>query len=365
MSLCFYVTHGEDKIVKCNSCNYSANLEVAYTDSYETNNENQEELEKVYTPNVKTIDDLSDFFKCDKNLLAKAVIYQRLDTNETLIVFIRADRDVNETKLRNLFGIDDEQLIPKKEESNDSITYGYVGPLNLKANATIVFDKSLANEKSLVFGANEENYHYRGVNILRDVGNVEFVDVAKVCENDFCPKCHNKSLNISNGIEVGNIFKLGTKYTKQMNMTYIDEKGKKQNPIMGCYGIGVGRLFASILEARATESKANLPASIAPFDIHICPIDYTKNEKIKELADSLYNNLSDKYEVLLDDRNKNPGVKFADADLISAPIRIVVSPRNLENNMLEVKTTDSDTPIFINKEEILNYIENIRKGWIF
>lgn len=356
---------GEDKIVNCTSCNYSANMEVAYTDSYETVNEKEEILEKIHTPGVKTIEALSDYLNVNENTLGKAVIYQRLDTNETLIVFIRADREVNETKLRNLFGIDDEQLVPKKEEKSDNITYGFVGPINLKSNATVIYDKSLENEKSLVFGANEVDYHLKGVNILRDLGEVKFVDVAKVDENDICPICHQKALTISNGIEVGNIFKLGTKYTKMMNMTYIDENGKNKHPIMGCYGIGVGRLFASVLEAKATEKKANLPPSIAPFDIHICPIDYTKNENVKTQANEIYDMLSKKYDVLLDDRNKNPGVKFADADLISAPIRIVVSPRNLENNMLEVKTINSDEPVLLNKEDILNYIEDIRKGWIF
>ena len=356
---------GEDKIINCTSCNYSANMEVAYTKKYDVASKEEEKLEKIATPGVKTIEALSKFLNLNENVLGKAVIYQRLDTNETIIVFIRADKEVNETKLRNLLGIDDEQLIPKKEDETDNITYGFVGPINLKARATIVYDKSLENEKSLVFGANEIDYHLKGVNILRDVGEVEFVDIAKVDENDYCPICGKKTLTISNGIEVGNIFKLGTKYTKMMNMTYIDENGKKQYPIMGCYGIGVGRLFASVLEAKADQKRLNLPPSIAPFDIHICPIDYTKNDEVKSLSNEIYNELTKKYDVLLDDRNKNPGVKFADADLVSAPIRIVVSPRNIESNILEIKTIDSDESILIKKEELKEYIENKRKGWIF
>lgn len=356
---------GEDKIITCKNCSYNANMEVASTYKYDVANETEEPLEKIHTPNVKTIDALEKYTSKAAENMGKAVIYERLDTNETIVVFIRADREVNETKLRNLLGIDDEDLIPKKELEKDDITYGFVGPINLTEKAVVVYDKSLENEKSLIFGANKKDYHYTGVNILRDVGDVKFFDVAKVVEDDYCPVCHKKHLNISNGIEVGNIFKLGDKYTKTMNMTYIDEDGKKKNPIMGCYGIGVGRLFASVLEAKADKKKANLPPSIAPFDIHILPIDYTKNTEIKNIADSMYELLNKKYDVLLDDRNKNPGVKFADADLVSAPIQIIISPRNLEENKLELKIYGKEESIYITDKELLDVIENTRKGWVF
>lgn len=356
---------GEDKIITCKNCNYNANMEVAYTHKYDIANNEEEILEKIYTPDVKTIEALEKFTSKQAANMGKAVIYERLDTHETIVVFIRADREVNETKLRNLLKIDDEDLIPKKELETDDIVYGFVGPISLTKNAVVVYDKSLENEKSLIFGANEKDYHYKGVNILRDVGEVEYFDVAKVIEDDYCPLCHEKALNISNGIEVGNIFKLGDKYTKIMNMTYLDEDGKKKNPVMGCYGIGVGRLFASVLEAKATSKKANIPPSIAPFDIHILPIDYTKNEEVRKKADSIYEKLKNKYEVLMDDRNKNPGVKFADADLISAPIQVVISPRNLSENKLELKIYGKEENIYVSEEELLEVIENTRKGWVF
>lgn len=356
---------GEDKIITCKNCNYNANMEVAYTHKYDIQNEKEEEKEKIYTPDVKTIEALEKFTSKPATSMGKAVIYERLDTHETIVVFIRADREVNETKLRNLLKIDDEDLVPKKELESDDITYGFVGPINLTKNAVVVYDKSLENEKALIFGANEKDYHYKGVNISRDVGKVEYVDVAKVVEDDYCPKCHEKALNISNGIEVGNIFKLGDKYTKIMNMTYLDEDGKKKNPIMGCYGIGVGRLFASVLEAKADTKRANIPPSIAPFDVHLLPIDYTKNEEVKEKTDAIYKKLKNKYDVLLDDRNKNPGVKFADADLISAPIQIVISPRNLNEDILELKIYGQEDKVYIKEKELLEVIENTRKGWVF
>ena len=349
---------GEDKIVICNECGYSANMEVAYTDKYDTLSDKTEELVKISTPGIKTIDALHEFTNIPVSKMGKAVIYTRLDTNEIIVVFIRADREVNETKLRNLLKVDDEKLVPRKEEKDDNITYGFVGPKDLKANAIVIFDKSLENEQSLVFGANEVDYHYTGLNISRDVGNVEFVDVAKVTDLDYCPMCSKNALKIEKGIEVGNIFKLGDKYTKQMNMTYIDEEGKTKNPLMGCYGIGVGRLMASVLEKKGTMDAVNWPVSIAPFDIHICPIDYTKNEIVKEKTDEIYNELLKiGYDVLLDDRNKSAGVKFKDSDLIGAPIRIVVSPRNLDNDLFEVKISGQSQATLVKKDELISYIQ--------
>lgn len=350
---------GEDKIVVCNECNYSANMEVAYTNNIEPATLEEVEIEKIHTPNIKTIDELAEFLNLPSSNLGKAVIYERLDTNETIIVFIRADREVNETKLRNLFGIDDEALVPKKGEENDGIAYGSVGPINLGVKATVVYDISLKNEKNLVFGANENDYHLKGISMPRDFKNVEYIDVSKVVESDECPICSKKSLTISNGIEVGNIFKLGDKYTKAMKMTYLDENGKEKTPIMGCYGIGVGRLMASVLEKRATENKVNWPVTIAPFDVHICPLDYTKKENIKEVTDKVYANLENLgLDILLDDRNKSAGVKFADSDLIGAPIRIVVSERNLQNNVFEVKVLGNNESNFVNVDEICEFVNN-------
>lgn len=350
---------GEDKIVVCKDCNYSANMEVAYTKNIEAATTNEVAIEKVHTPGIKTIEDLAKFVNLPTSNLCKAVIYERLDTHETIIAFIRADREVNETKLRNLFGIDDEALVPKKEEETDGVAYGFVGPMNLEVNAKIVYDISLKNEKNLVVGANEKDYHIKGISMSRDIQDVEYVDISKVVESDECPICSKKALTISNGIEVGNIFKLGDKYTKAMKMTYLDENGKEQTPIMGCYGIGVGRLMASVLEKRATESKVNWPVTIAPFDVHICPLDYTKKENIKEITDKVYTNLQSLgLDVLLDDRNKSAGVKFADSDLIGAPIRIVVSERNLQNNVFEVKVSGKDESEFVNVDEISTFVTN-------
>lgn len=356
---------GEDKIVTCTSCNYSANMDVAVCKMTAPVTKVAFDKEYIHTPNIKTIEDLQHFTNLPANNMAKAVVYYRIDTDETIIVFIRADKEVNETKLRNYLKVDDENLVPKSEDEADGICYGFIGPIDLKTNVktVVVLDKSLENEKCLVVGANKQDYHIKGIDMSRDTNYTDYVDIAKVSEADICPICGRQSLKVSCGIEVGNIFKLGDKYTAAMKMSYLDENGKSQTPIMGCYGIGVGRLMASVLEAKADMSKTNWPHSIAPFEVHICPIDYTKNEQVQQVANKLYDTLKEKgYDTLLDDRAKSAGVKFADADLIGSPIRIVVSPRNMESNVFEVKVENTE-PTLVKIDEIYDYIDAVKKGW--
>lgn len=348
---------GEDKIVVC-PCGYRANMEVATTQEYIPATKEVKELASIHTPGIKTIDELHTFTGEAITHMGKAVIYTRLDTNQTIIVFLRADREVNETKLRNHLKIDDENLVPKVEQDTDGIAYGSVGPKGLPENVVVVYDASLEKEQALIVGANKVDYHYTGFNIKREVGEVSYVDVSKVVEGDACPICGKHSLTLSNGIEVGNIFKLGDKYTSCMNMRYLDENGKEQTPIMGCYGIGVGRLMASVLEAKATETSMNWPASIAPFAVHICPIDYTKSEEIKNTANGIYEHLTQAgLAVLLDDRNKTAGVKFADADLVGAPVRVIIGKRNLAEGNIEVKIKGEEQSHLVAIDETAAYVK--------
>ena len=356
---------GEDKIIICDSCDYSANMEVAYTNKYDVSNTDIQTLEKVLTPNIKTIEELTKLFNVELSYTTKAVIYERLDTNEIIVVFIRGDKEVNETKLRNLLKIDDEMLVSKKQQTTDNITYGFVGPFNFKNDkAIIVVDKSLENEVNTIVGANEVDYHYKGFNFKEYLKekNITAIDIAKLDETDYCPICNKKHIKISNGIEVGNIFKLGDKYTKDMNMTYLDENSKLQTPIMGCYGIGVGRLLASVVEKKSTDKVINLPISIAPYEVHILAIDYTKNDNIKVLSDKVYNELlNNNIEVLLDDRNKSFGNKFNDSDLIASPIKLIISKRNLEENVIEVKVSNKEESVKVNISEITEYVKNLKE----
>lgn len=349
---------GEDKIVICKDCNYSANMDVAYTNEIKNFFDVEEKLEKIYTPNAKTIEDLHNYTNEPIEKMIKAVVYKRLDTNKTIIVFIRADRQVNETKLRNILKIDDEALIPKVPEKEDNIVYGFIGPKDFKGNnTTVLFDISLKDEKSLIAGANEENYHFKGLNLARDIGEIEYFDISKVEIDDSCPICKHHSLSISNGIEVGNIFKLGEKYTKTMNMTYQSEDGKVSYPIMGCYGIGIGRLMASVLEKRANDKEINWPASISPFDIHIIALDYTKNDEVKNMSNEIYEKLQNiGYDVLLDDRNKTAGVKFADSDLIGAKIKVIISQKNINGGTIEIKSLNDKKAEIIEYNKLYDYI---------
>ncbi len=257
---------GEDSLAICNTCDFSANLEAAET-IIKNDAGSIEALTKVHTPNAKTIEEVMTFLGTDIKQSCKAVVYQRIKDNSYVVVFTRGDMDINDVKLNNYLG---EQVYPATIEENSGIVAGFIGPKGLTENATVLFDRSLEGINSLIVGANETDYHCTGFNFERDYGPVKYVDLSKIQEGGICPKCGNHSINLSRGIEVGNIFQLGTRYSESMGMTYTDESGVEKNPIMGCYGIGVGRLAASVCEARHDEYGPIWPISIAPWQVHLC-----------------------------------------------------------------------------------------------
>lgn len=329
---------GEDTLAICPECGYRANMEAAST-IVENNAGEIKPLEKIYTPGIKTIEDLHKFLDADEKSFGKAVVYQKNSDDKYVIVFVRGDLEVNETKLRNYLG---EDIHPAQDIVTDEcgIVPGFIGPVNLTDNAQVVFDKSLEGIESLVCGANEVDYHYSGINVKRDVGEVEYVDVAKTFEGAICPVCGKHSITIKRGIEVGNIFQLGTKYTKAMDMTYLDSNGKAQYPIMGCYGIGVGRLAASICEESHDDYGPIWPITIAPWQVEICNLR-AKDETVSNACEKLYDELTNMgVEVLYDDRAVRPGFMFADADLFGIPVRVVISPKTLDRNCFEVSFRD-------------------------
>lgn len=329
---------GEDTLAICPECSFKANMEAAPCIIENEPNEIKP-LEKIYTPDVKTIDDLQKFLNADAKSFGKAVVYQKNSNDEYVVVFIRGDLEVNETKLRNYLG---EDIHPAQNIVTDEcgIVPGFIGPVNLTENATVVYDQSIKNINSLVCGANEVDYHYSGINIGRDVGEVEYADVAKIFEGAVCPICGKPVITIQRGIEVGNIFQLGTKYTESMNMTYLDNNGKANYPIMGCYGIGVGRLAASICEESHDNYGPIWPMPIAPWQVQICNLK-SKDQTVTEACEKLYTELTDMgVEVLYDDRDVRPGFMFADADLFGVPVRVVISPKTLDRNAFEVSYRD-------------------------
>lgn len=330
---------GEDSIAICRHCGYRANMEAAESIITNTRDEVSEPLTEVHTPDIHTIEDICAFLKTPTEKSCKAVVYQRNHDDSYVVLFIRGDLDVNETKLTNYLGCD---IHPAVITEECGLNAGYIGPVNLNVNggATVLFDKSLENTNNLSCGANKEEYHFTGLDIARDVGEVEYHDFAKIIEGGVCPECGEKTITISRGIEVGNIFQLGTKYTKTMGMTYLDKDGKEQTPIMGCYGIGVGRLAASVCEAHHDEYGPIWPMAIAPWQVHICAVR-SDDEAVRAAADKLYDELQAAgVEVIFDDRNVRAGVMFSDADLLGVPLRVVVSPRNLEEGVFELSSRD-------------------------
>lgn len=347
---------GEDSIVLCDSCDYRANMEAAENISDIARDAESAALEKVYTPNVHTIEDVCNFFGDETKNSCKAVVYQQNVDDKYVVLFIRGDLEVNETKLVNFLG---EQVHAAVITEECGLNAGYIGPVNLKVNggAVVLYDKSLEGRNNLSCGANEAEHHYKGLDMERDVPNAEYHDFAKIQEGGICPKCGKKTVKISRGIEVGNIFQLGTKYTKSMNMTYVDANGESKTPIMGCYGIGVGRLAASVCEAHHDEYGPIWPKAIAPWQVHLCAVR-VDDEEVRAYADKLYEDLQNAgIEVIYDDRSVRAGVMFADADLLGIPLRIIVSPKNMKQGVVEVASRDKTLKIQIPLENVMEEIK--------
>ena len=350
------VDAGEDSIVLCKDCGYSANMEAADNTVDNSGSAPIGELTKVHTPNAKTMDEVCGFLHAKVEESCKAVVYQKNMTDEYVVVFLRGDYEVNETKLVNLIG---DKVHPAEITDGCGIVAGFCGPVGLKADCQVIYDKSLQGIENLVCGANEVDYHYTGMNLARDCEGVEFVDVAKIKEGGICPCCGKKTITISRGIEVGNIFQLGTKYTESMNMTYTAEDGTTKTPIMGCYGIGVGRLAASVCEAKHDERGPIWPITIAPWQVHLCCMR-VDDSACKAEADRIYEELQNAgVEVIYDDRDVRAGAMFADADLLGVPVRIVVGPKGLANGEIELATRDKSVQEQVKKEEIVTRTQEL------
>ena len=352
---------GEDSIATCGSCDYRANMEAAESIVENEKDSADEELTKVYTPNIHTIEEICDFLKTPLKKSCKAVVYQKNATDDFVIIFIRGDLDVNETKLTNFLGCD---IHPAVITEECGLNAGYIGPVNLNGDFTVLYDRSLAGLNNLSCGANVCEYHYTGLDMNRDLQGAEYHDFAKIQEGGICPHCGKSAIKVSRGIEVGNIFQLGTKYTKSMNMTYIDSDGEAQYPIMGCYGIGVGRLAASICEAHHDDFGPVWPLAVAPWQVHICAVR-ADNADVRAYAEELYEELQNKgVEVIFDDREVSAGVMFSDADLLGVPFRVIVSPRNMKQNIVEIVSRDKNfsqnAPMDSAADEILKILSEAK-----
>lgn len=335
---------GEDTVFISSDGKYLANAERAVFDKGTPPQEEPLELEEVYTPNCKTIAELADFLNIPQTRTAKAVFYVAENaTQDFIFVVIRGDLPVNEVKLANALGGLHYRAATDEEIKAVGAEPGYGSPIGLNKDLghgrklIIVADDSVVNFPNLVGGANKPEYHLKNTNAYRDYQPDIVADIALARDGDRCVGS-NAVLELRRGIEVGHCFKLGKRYSEPMGLTYLDENGKAQVPIMGSYGIGVGRLMASIVEQHHDEHGIIWPQSIAPFDVHLVSLAKKPDDEVGRQAEALYRQLEEAgLEVLYDDRRESPGVKFADADLIGVPWRVTISARSLKNGGVEVK----------------------------
>ncbi len=345
---------GEDSLVICPHCGHSSNMEVATSEKEENDTQIAGEKEEIFTGNAHTIEDVCAFLETDAKHACKAVCFKTETEGKLVIVFLRGDAEVNETKLQKLV---QSELLPVDVEEF-GLCAGNIGCINLNVpeGSFVFFDKTLQNLQNFVTGANKPEFHIVHCSFSRDLPQTTFVDVALVKEGEKCVHCGQK-LTLTRGIEIGNIFQLGTKYTKPMGMKVTMPDGSNKEPIMGCYGIGVGRSLASIIEEKADEKGLVWPMTIAPWQVHFCPIRLD-NENVSAVSDELYKNMLDAgIEVLFDDRNLSAGIKLTDSELMGMPIRVVVSPKTIANGQAEVTIRATGEQLFIPMGELISELK--------
>ena len=341
---------GEDILVLCDKCDYASNMEVAML-KIDNQKEEKKSLELVETPNQETIEEVSKYLNISEKKTVKAML-MNVD-NKLYAFFIRGDRSLNETKVLKLLNAKELNFADDNLISLSNACTGFTGPIDL-TGATIVIDEEIKSMSNFVVGANKKGYHYINANI-EDFKYDISGDISNVLEGDTCPNCGGK-LYFKKGIEIGNTFKLGTKYSEKLGLTYLDENNKINNVVMGCYGIGPGRILASVVEQNNDEKGMIFPLSIAPFKVAIAALN-TKDEKCMEIANKLYEELNNNgIETLLDDRDERPGVKFNDLDLIGIPIRITVG-KKISDNLVEIKLRKDSVSKDINIGDVLSVVK--------
>ena len=344
---------GEDRLVLCDKCGYKANMEVAEGKKEENTLKEVQEIEEVFTGNAKTIEEVCHFLEIDPSNTVKAVCYVTED-DKLVVAFLRGDYDVNEKKLAKLA----KSEIKVADTDKFNLVAGNIGCVNLEVpeDAMVFYDTSIMGLENFVTGANKEDYHIRNVSASRDLKDVTFNDIALVKEGDRCPVCGEK-LRLTRGIEIGNIFQLGTKYTKSMGMKVSMPDGSMSEPIMGCYGIGIGRALASVVEEKADDKGIVWPMTIAPWHVHFCPLRLD-DENVEAVAYELYKKMEDAgIEVLFDDRKVSAGVKLTDSELMGMPIRVVISPKTMANGVAEVTMRENGETNFIPLSDLLSELK--------
>ena len=337
---------GEDELVNCPACGYAANVERALS-RYSPPPDTGEmlDMETIDTPNMTTIAELAEFLGIGEAQTLKAVFYVHDD--EFIFVAIRGDLDVNEVKLANALGGGELRLATDEEVRAAGIVAGSASPVGV-TGVRRIGDRSATEGANYVAGANIQHKHLRNVNYGRDFGLDEVLDISRAQEGHGCPRCDDGKLNFSRGIEVGHVFKLGTKFTEAFGANYVTQDGDEKPMLMGCYGIGVGRLLGAAIESRHDDDGIIFPSNIAPYEIHLVSLN-PGDDDIAQAADDVYDQLTAAgLEVLYDDRDESAGIKFSDADLLGMPLRVTVSRRSMRegrNTELKLRSRDRDTAI--------------------
>ncbi|MBX7338573.1 proline--tRNA ligase [Clostridium chauvoei] len=352
---------GEDDVVFCTECNYAANMEKAPSTPEKAEKEDAKELVKTETPNVRTIEELVKFFNTTEKSFAKTLIFNA--DGKIVAVMVRGDREVNEVKVSNALGgiVNLNMATAEEVLAATNAAIGFAGPIGIKVEELIV-DEEVVNMYNFIVGANETGYHFENVNFGRDFDG-KVGDYRNITVGEKCPVCGEK-VTIARGTEVGHIFKLGTKYSEAMKATFIDENGKEKPFIMGCYGIGVTRTMASIIEQHHDENGIVWPLSVAPYHVTVIPVNI-KDENQMEIANKLYAELKELgVEALLDDRNERAGVKFKDSELIGIPMRITVG-KKITDGEIEFKLRSSEVEVIKIEEAINKVRDEFKKNNIF
>jgi prolyl-tRNA synthetase len=348
---------GEDTIAYSDSSDFAANVEIApVMVNYPKLDEQPAELESIDTPNTKTISELTSFLNVEANVTIKSLLY--IVNEEPVLVLVRGDHEVNEIKVSNAF---DKAIVelatPEQTGEILGCETGYIGPVEIPEHITVIADKAVEKVVNGVCGANEKDKHYRNVNPERDFRVNRYEDLRLIQEGDPSPDGKG-TIKFAKGIEVGHVFKLGTKYSEALGAKYLDENGKSQTMIMGCYGIGVTRTIAAIVEQNHDEHGIAWPIAVAPFDLHLVSIN-VKDVNQKQLSEQLYHTLiNERYDVLYDDRPERAGVKFKDSDLIGLPVRIAVGKKASEG-IVEVKIRKTGDMFEVHESELLEKLKEI------
>ena len=353
---------GEDVILSCMECNYAANLEkaeIAMEGDLAFEEAPLGSYERVHTPDVRTVEEVCSFLGVESKNLVKTLIYY--SDKGVFAALVRGDHEVNEAKLRRVFGCETLELADEETiEKYTSAPRGFAGPVGLTVR--MIADSALAVNGPYIVGGNAQDYHLKDVWLSRDAGLDTLEDIRDAGQGDPCPRCRKGELEAIRGIEVGHIFKLGTKYSLAMNAQFSDENGVLKPMIMGCYGIGVGRVVAAAIEQHADESGIVFPLSIAPYPVMVLPINVKAGE-VMDTATAIYAELRKQgIDAILDDRDVRPGVKFMDADLIGVPYRITVGAKGLKEGIVEVKQRATGNIEKVSPDEIAAYCRSKLSG---